>query len=51
MRRIIGVQRKQLVFQFMGESFVFSNISGIFAFALIELADKFTALTKILGVD
>lgn len=36
-RKVIGGDRKQLIYQFMGESFVLSLIAFLFAFVLVEL--------------
>jgi putative ABC transport system permease protein len=36
-RKVIGGDRKQLIYQFMGESFVLSFIAFLFAFVLVEL--------------
>ena len=36
-RKVVGGDRKQLIYQFMGESFVLSFIAFLFAFVLVEL--------------
>jgi putative ABC transport system permease protein len=36
-RKVIGGDRRQLIYQFMGESFVLSLIAFLFAFVLVEL--------------
>jgi putative ABC transport system permease protein len=36
-RKVIGGDRKQLIYQFLGESFVLSLIAFLFAFVLVEL--------------
>jgi putative ABC transport system permease protein len=40
-RKVIGGDRKQLIYQFMGESFVLSLIAFLFAFVLVELTLPF----------
>ena len=37
-RKVVGGDRKQLIFQFLGESFMLSTIAFILAFLLVELA-------------
>ncbi|HKO80229.1 MAG TPA: ABC transporter permease [Chitinophagaceae bacterium] len=37
-RKVVGAQKKSLVFQFLGESVLLAFIAGIFAFVVVELA-------------
>ncbi len=40
-RKVVGGDRKQLIYQFMGESFILSLMAFLFAFVLVELSLPF----------
>src|SRR5882762_9634975 len=40
-RKVVGGQRRQLIMQFLGESFILSFIAFVFAIVLVELALPF----------
>ncbi|GAB1267741.1 ABC transporter permease [Aurantivibrio infirmus] len=49
MRKVIGANRSQLIIQFVGESFAYVFIALLLALALVEIAQRFTELSTLLG--
>lgn len=49
LRKVVGASRKQLVFQFLGESIVLSIIAMVFALLLLELLQPL--FNQLLGAD
>jgi putative ABC transport system permease protein len=49
MRRVIGASRRQIVFQFLGESLFYSLVALVLAIVIIEATEAFTGIPQLLG--